>query len=325
MKLPLLPFLLRHPIALALAASAVAHVGIAVAIASFASARGPLAGNARARREITITLPPPTTDAPAPSPDDTPTAARPAPSAGAPPLSGLSTPSLTPIPTLRSTSADALSADLVRTRPDELGATFAGLGARQATSVVYVVDASGAMVTSLQFVLAELDRSVRALSGSQSFQVVLFRDSGCEVFSPPSATTPPSANSRAAPRLVPASPANKAHLARWIKSVRPAGKSDPLAGLTRGLAFRPDAIFFLSRSIPRSAGGAEGVWGLGTQALLDRLDTLNPRRSDRRPVAIKAIQFIEEDPTGTMQAIARDHGDGPNSYTVLTLEQLRSR
>ncbi|MBL9031948.1 MAG: hypothetical protein JNM80_09600 [Phycisphaerae bacterium] len=316
----LLSLFRRHTVALAIGLSVIAHVGLAFGLASLASDRGPLGGQARARREIVIALPPPRTDAPAPAEPTVPVAARPAPTAGAPPLAGLSTPSLTPMPTLRSSSAEALSADLVRTRPDELGATFAGLGARQAASVVYVVDASGAMVTSLQFVLAELERSVRALSSSQSFQVVLFRDSGCEVFSPPAASSPTAGN-----RVVPASPANKAHLARWLKSVRPAGKSDPLAGLTRGLAFRPDAIFFLARSIPRSAGGAEAVWGLPTQALLDRLDALNPRRGDRRAVAIKAIQFLEEDPTGTMQAIARDHGDGPNSYTVLTLEQLRAR
>ena len=42
----------------------------------------------------------------------------------------------------------------------------------------------------------------------------------------------------------------------------------------------------------------------------------------QRRTVIKAIQFLEEDPTGTMQAIGEDHGDGPGSYAVLTLKAL---
>jgi len=53
------------------------------------------------------------------------------------------------------------------------------------------------------------------------------------------------------------------------------------------------------------------------------LDRLNPRGlNGQRRATIKAIQFLEEDPTGTMQAIGEEHGDGPGSYTVLTLRAL---
>ena len=41
--------------------------------------------------------------------------------------------------------------------------------------------------------------------------------------------------------------------------------------------------------------------------------------------AIKTIQFVEEDPTGTMQAIGRAHGGGAGSYRVLTLEELGAK
>jgi hypothetical protein len=245
-----------------------------------------------------------------------------------PRLQGMTTPSLAPPPVLRSAASEATApGELLRREDDSaLGATFAGLGARRASSVVYVVDASGAMVTSLKFVLAELERSVRSLSSSQSFQVVLFREraegvggaGGYEVFGRGSGGA----------RLVPATAVNKAALSQWLKTITPTGKSNPLDGLKRGLEFDPDAIFLLSRSIRRSsgAGAAEsGVWGRGTREILGELDRLNPRRGDRRRVAIKAIQFLEEDPSGTMQAIGEEHGGGPGSYRVLTLQELGGR
>jgi hypothetical protein len=34
-------------------------------------------------------------------------------------------------------------------------------------------------------------------------------------------------------------------------------------------------------------------------------------------VVIKALQFIEDDPTGTMRAIADLHGDGEGSYRIV--------
>lgn len=209
------------------------------------------------------------------------------------------------------------------------GATFAGMGAKRAGSVVYVVDASGAMITSLKFVLAELERSVRNLSSAQKFQVVLFRDRGgtvmYDIFSPRGDPT----------RLVPATPANKAALREWLSTITPVGRSNPLDGLKRGLKFECDAIFLLSRSIRRSGGAsgdgtgpaaigesASGVWGRGTAEIMAELDKLNPARGELRRTVIKAIQFLEEDPTGTMQAIGDLHGDGPGSYSVVTLQML---
>lgn len=239
---------------------------------------------------------------------------------------------MTSLPTLRSAGGDAaVPTELLRSQDDTYmgGATFAGMGTRRASSVVYVVDASGAMVTSLKFVLAELERSVRNLSAAQQFQVVLFRDRAAgggatayEVFTPPGVPA-----DRA--RLIHATPANKAALSQWLKQVHPTGRSNPIDGLRRGLAFEPDAIFLLSRSIRRSGGQlssepAGGVWGQPTSVTLAELDRLNPRSriTGERRVVIKAIQFLEEDPSGTMQAIGSEHGDGPGSYSVLTLQAL---
>jgi hypothetical protein len=231
---------------------------------------------------------------------------------------------------------DTNPGELLRSQDDSAirGATFAGMGAKRAASVVYVVDASGAMVSSLKFVLAELDRSVSNLSSAQKFQVVLFRERGgdggtslYEVFSP-----------RGDPeheQLLLATPGNKAALREWLKTILPTGRSNPLDGLRRGLSLGPDAIFLLSRSIRRSGGAAGdgtgaaaigeaagGVWGRGKSEILAELDKLNPRWGEHRRAVIKAIQFLEEDPTGTMQAIGDEHGDGPGSYSVVTLQAL---
>lgn len=196
------------------------------------------------------------------------------------------------------------------------GVRFAGLGASNARSVVYVVDASGPMVTSLPRVLEEVVRSAEQLSPVQKFGVVLFRETedgtGVESFSPV---------------LVRATPTAKRRLAEWLGAVEPRGASNPLAGLEVALAMKPDAVFLLSRSIARSGGG---VWEQGLDATLARLDELNPptgsgRGPVRRPVLIQTIQFLDDDPTGIMQAIGARHGQGAGYRVVRRSEDLARR
>ncbi|MBY0313026.1 MAG: hypothetical protein K2W85_13225 [Phycisphaerales bacterium] len=177
--------------------------------------------------------------------------------------------------------------------------TFGGLGASSVRSVVYVVDGSGPMVTSLPIVLAELERSVSRLSPTQRFGVVIFRRLG---------DGSPAVESFA-PSLMRATPSARVLLRDWLAAVEPAGRSNPLSGLEAALALQPDAIFLLSRAIQRSGGG---VWDAGPEATLARLDQLNPMNpaTGRRPVLIQTIQFLDEDPTGTMQAIAAAHTTG---------------
>lgn len=290
-----------------------------------------------ARSEVLITVPTPTTEPVNPDAGAMHEPAKPAVVENPPPrLQGLTTPSLSPPPSLRSAAVEVTNpGDLLRSQDDSAiqGATFAGMGAKRAASVVYVVDASGAMVSSLKFVLAELERSVRNLSSAQKFQVVLFREradeesvSLYEVFTP---------RGQRGDQLIPATPQNKAALREWLKTILPVGRSNPLDGLRFGVALQPDAVFLLSRSIRRSGGAAGdgtgaaaigdatgGVWGRGKAEIMAELDKANPRRGEQRRVVIKAIQFLEEDPTGTMQAIGDEHGDGPGSYSVVTLKAL---
>jgi hypothetical protein len=189
--------------------------------------------------------------------------------------------------------------------------TFGGLGASSVSSVVYAVDCSGPMVTSLPMVINELERSVGRLTSSQRFGVVLFRratDGG------------PGAESFASV-LVRATPSAKELLHNWLAAAEPSGRSSPLAGVELALALKPDAVFLLSRAIQRSGGG---VWELGLDATMAKLEQLNPSRpgllGTRRPVLIQTIQFLDEDPTGIMQTIGTRHGGGAG-YRVVKRQQ----
>ncbi len=192
--------------------------------------------------------------------------------------------------------------------------TFAGMKADRAASVVYVVDCSGPMVTILPRLLAEVRSSVERLDEDQRFGVVLFGDAGADPDAPPPIEALDG-------KLCQATAKETARLVDWLKKITPRGKSNPLDGLRAALAMEPEVVFLLSRSIPRSQGS---VWGAGYKATLDELERLNPRGLlGKRRTIIKTIQFSEDDPTGTMQAIARLHGGtGDSAYRVMRRDEL---
>lgn len=206
--------------------------------------------------------------------------------------------------------------------PDEPKAPtiFAGVQAKRALRVVYVIDGSGPMTSSLPFVVGELQRSIDALRLDQSFQVVLFREpvgaapggsDACEVFSPSGGGTS---------GLVHATPEIRRQLGAWLAGIRPQGRSNPEAGLRRALELQPELVFLLSRSIKRSGPSTAPL----KATVLADLDRLNPRSAATglRPVVIKTIQFIEDDPSGLLQSIADSHGDGPGSYRLVRIEDI---
>lgn len=181
-------------------------------------------------------------------------------------------------------------------------AMFAGSRASGAR-VVYVVDLSGSMVSSLGLVLSELERSISALDDAHQFHVIFFHEQGAGVELLPGGWT-----TRRGADLRP--------VFDWLHERRPGGRSNPMDGLRAAIDLEPDAVFLLSRSIRRTGGGA---WD--RDAVLRELEGRNPVRDGSRRIAIKAIQFIDEDPTGTMRAIGEGHG-GPDGYRVLTLDEL---
>lgn len=197
---------------------------------------------------------------------------------------------------------------------------FSGLGVSEARDIVYVVDASGSMVTSMASVVAELGRSISALHPVQRFQVLLFREpvgAGADepgfVFAPLPAPT-------ASPVLFDATRANKAAALEWLSTITPRFRSNPLPALEAALTLRPDAVFLLSSGATEPA-----LMGATAEEVLARLDRLNPRRRDgSRAVVIRAIQVLEEDPVGLLRQIAEAHG-GENGYKFISRGDLASR
>lgn len=203
---------------------------------------------------------------------------------------------------------------VVAREPEPPAAAFAGLQARAATRIVYVVDASGAMVHTLSFVLDELARSVSRLQPTQSFQIILL---GERPGHPPLRVLSLDAD-RAG--LVRATPANRQAARVWLNAVVAGGRSNPLEGLRAALELKPDLVFLLARGIQRT-GTDQPDQAERTLAELDRLNPVDPRTS-LRPAIIKTIQFIDEDPTGLLPRIAQFHGDGEGSIRLVRPESL---
>lgn len=172
-------------------------------------------------------------------------------------------------------------------------AEFYGLGGN-ARRIVYVVDASGSLIDTLQYVLAELQRSIQELSDQQHFTVLFFQ--GGHVLE----TQPPG--------LKAATPYRKQQAVDWMNpaagNVRPAGTSSPLAALQRALDYQPDLIFLLSDNIAGRGGGR-----VQPQYLLDHVARINTAGTK-----INTIQFLyAEESTllggpSTLQRIAQQTG-----------------
>jgi hypothetical protein len=228
---------------------------------------------------------------------------------------------LPPEPTIRErlaqadTSPTELLAGASRTGESELsrfapkaakdGATFAGVSSSNARKIVYVIDASGSMISSNYIVIEELARSLENLKPVQSFSVIFFQDNKALQMPP-------------AGKLVPASSDERKRAIRWAKTIIPRGTSNPLQAIQRALATKPDAIFLLSTNIT-----GYGHFEIDQRDLLERLNQLNPVNPDtgRRITQINCVQFLDQDPLETMQKIAKAHG-GPNGYNFLSRKDL---
>ncbi|MEL6395446.1 MAG: hypothetical protein AAFQ71_05545 [Planctomycetota bacterium] len=285
---------------------------------------------------INLDLDPAATAPAAPAPSDRPDPAPGRSSAGVPSL-----PAPTPAPERIASNSTALRASESLTRalsepppaprvktispaalavPPADAARFAGLRARRASRIVFAVDASGAMVTGLPFVLRELERSIATLRPTQSFNVILF---GADPTNPgtPRLASPPLETGRDA--LARATTANRQRAIAWLAGRTPVGgRSDPVLGLRAALALEPDAVFLLSVPVRRSADTASSE-ERAAQAL-DELRQLNPLdpRDGRRPASIQTIQFIERDDARFLERVALEHGGGPAGFRFLSIEEL---
>jgi hypothetical protein len=204
-------------------------------------------------------------------------------------------------------------------RPAPLGATFAGLAAGDARDVVYVVDGSGSMLTTLPDVLDRLRASIAGLHPTQRFQVIVFQTFTDQRNAVTTFVTPPARSAGAGLGLLPASSDLKASVDAWLtRSVKPRGRSNPTDALRAALDLKPDAIFLLSSRITDREGGS-----FDADELLAWLETANPvdRESGRRRVLIQTVQVLDEDPEQLLERIAQTHA-GAGGYNYISREEL---
>jgi hypothetical protein len=183
---------------------------------------------------------------------------------------------------------------------------FAGTAGSNARSIVYVIDASGSMISHMQIVIDELSRSLEGLNPKQSFNVIFFQKN--------QALAVPPAN-----QLLPATDQDKLRALQWIHdNIVPLGRSNPLAAIELAMSHKPDVVFILSEGITGS-----GEFEIDQRDLLARLNELNPVDSGtgRRRTQINCIQFLDPDPLDTLKIIAQEHG-GANGYKFLSRAEL---
>jgi hypothetical protein len=91
-----------------------------------------------------------------------------------------------------------------------------------------------------------------------------------------------------------------------------------LAALEAAMVLKPEIIFLLSADIT----GA-GDYEISEKTLMEALDRMNPRdpATHNRPVRIQCVQFLDPDPSGTLERLAREHG-GADGYRYLGRKEL---
>jgi uncharacterized protein with von Willebrand factor type A (vWA) domain len=98
--------------------------------------------------------------------------------------------------------------------------------------IVFIVDRSGSMTDSFDFVKCELKRCVGNLTESDQFHIIFF-SSGPPVEMPPR-------------RTVYATERNKQLALKFIDGVNAGGETDPSQALERAFAAKPDIIYLLT-------------------------------------------------------------------------------
>ena len=112
---------------------------------------------------------------------------------------------------------------------------FWGVGSRrdqEARKIVYVVDRSGSMTDSIDYVKFELKRSIDELGEEKEFHVI-FYSSGPPVEMPTR-------------RLVNATDRDKQRAFEFIDKVIPQGETDPSKALERAFEVKPELIYLLT-------------------------------------------------------------------------------
>lgn len=155
-------------------------------------------------------------------------------------------------------------------------AAFYGSGGN-AYKVCYVIDRSGSMLDTFDYLRDELKRSIRELVPQQQFHVVFFSAGKPEELPPG--------------KLVYATPANKEKAYKYLDAVVPSGQTVPGPALERAFACKPELIYFMT----------DGDFDPKVLELLQRLNR------DKR-VKINTFSFVFKPGEALLKQIASEHG-----------------
>ena len=105
--------------------------------------------------------------------------------------------------------------------------------------------------------------------------------------------------------LVAATPANRARTIKWLNGDRPAviarGPTTPRRAIDLGLRYRPEVMFLLSDNIT-----GHGRYAIDGDELVSTIESLKSKY--RAKTSIHTIQYLYEDPTQTLERIAKANG-----------------
>jgi hypothetical protein len=160
----------------------------------------------------------------------------------------------------------------------------------EAAKIVYVVDRSGSMSDSLDYVKMELKRSLRELGPDKQFNVIFFS-------SGPALEMP-------ARRLVTATEDHKRQAYAFIDDVIAQGETDPAEALQRAFAVKPDVIFFLTD-------------GEFDKTIVDEVKRANAGKR----VVVNTIAFIYKYGEALLKQIAADNGGNYKFVAEADLER----
>lgn len=155
-------------------------------------------------------------------------------------------------------------------------ASFYGSGGN-AYKICYVIDRSGSLLDTFDYLREELKRSIRGLVPQQQFHVIFF--SGGKPEEMP------------AKKLVYATPANKDKAFKYLDSIVPGGQTNPAPAIERAITYKPELIYFMTD-------------GDFPPVVLERLRSLN---KDKK-IKINTLSFVYKPGEELLRQIAKEHG-----------------